>query len=57
MTEEEHDERLELTQKLMRLIVDKGVDLDKMLEHYQVSNVNELNNEQLNKLITNFEKR
>jgi hypothetical protein len=57
MTEEEHDERLELTQKLMRLIVDKGVDLDKMLEHYQVSNVNELNNDQLNKLITNFEKR
>ena len=57
MTEEEHDERLELTQKLMRLIVDKGVDLDKMLGHYQVSNVNELNNEQLNKLITNFEKR
>lgn len=57
MTEEEHDERLELTQKLMRLIVDKGVDLDKMLGHYSVSNVNELNNEQLNKLIANFEKR
>lgn len=57
MTEEEHDERLELTQKLMRLIVDKGVDLDKMLEHYSVNNVNELNNEQLNKLIKNFEKR
>ena len=57
MSEEEQDARLELTQKLMRLIVDKGVDLDKMLEHYSVSSVNDLNNEQLNKLIANFEKR
>lgn len=57
MSEEEQDARLELTQKLMRLIVDKGVDLEKMLEHYSVSSVNELNNKQLNKLIANFEKR
>lgn len=57
MTEEEQDERLNLTQRLQRLIVDKGVDLDKMLEHYEVDNINKLKNEQLKVLIEKFEKR
>lgn len=56
-SEEEMDERLELTQRLQRLIVDKGVDLDKMLEHYEVDNVNKLKNDQLKVLIEKFEKR
>lgn len=56
-SEEEMDERLELTQRLQRLIVDKGVDLEKMLEHYEVDNVNKLKNDQLKVLIEKFEKR
>lgn len=56
-TEEEQDERLELTNKLQRLIVDKGVDLDAMLEYYKVDNTNKLSNQQLNELIDRFEKR
>lgn len=56
-TEEEQDERLELTTKLQRLIVDKGVDLDAMLEYYKVDNTNKLSNQQLNELIDRFEKR
>ena len=57
MTEEEQDERLEMTQKLQRLIVDKGIDLEKMLEHYQVEKTTELKNAQLKELITKLEKR
>ena len=57
MTEEEQDEHLELTQKLMRLIVDKGVDLDAMLKHYQVDDISNLNNKQYKELIEKLEKR
>lgn len=57
MTEEEQDEHLELTQQLMRLIVDKGVDLDAMLKHYQVEDISNLNNKQYKELIEKLEKR
>lgn len=56
-TEEEQDERLVLTEKLQRLIVDKGIDLEAMLDYYKVANTNMLNNEQLKELIERFEKR
>ena len=56
-TEEEQDERLGLTQRLQTLIVEKGVDLDAMLEYYKVDNTNKLSNKQLIELIERFEKR
>lgn len=56
-TEEQQDEHLALTQRLMRLIVDKGVDLDKMLEHYGVEDISKLSNEQYKTLIEKFEQR
>lgn len=57
MTEEEQDDRIELKMRLQRLLVDKGVDLDAMLDYYQVSSTDMLNNEQLKELIERFEKR
>lgn len=56
-TEEEQDERLGLTQRLQTLIVEKGVDLDVMLEYYKVDNINKLSNTQLEELIKRFEAR
>ena len=56
-TEEQQNEHLALTQKLMRLIVDKGVDLDKMLEHYGIEDISKLSNEQYKTLIEKLEKR
>lgn len=57
MTDEEWDERTQLKMRLQRLLVDKGVDLDKMLEYYKVKTTDELNNKQLQELIERFEKR
>ena len=50
-TEEEQDERLELTEKLQRIIVDKELDVDKICEHYKVKRVSELSNEQVKEII------
>jgi hypothetical protein len=57
MTEEEQDDRILLKMRLQRLLVDKGVDLDAMLDYYNVSSTDMLNNEQLKELITRFEAR
>lgn len=57
MTDDEWDERTQLKMRLQRLLVDKGVDLDKMLEYYKVKTTDELNNKQLQELIERFEKR
>ena len=57
MTEEEQDDRILLKMRLQRLLVDKGVDLDAMLDYYNVSSTDMLNNEQLKELIERFEKR
>ena len=57
MTEEEQDDRIELKMRLQRLLVDKGVDLNAMLDYYQVKTTDMLNNEQLKELIERFEKR
>jgi hypothetical protein len=57
MTEEEQDDRIELKIRLQRLLVDKGVDLNAMLDYYQVKSTDMLNNEQLKELIERFEKR
>lgn len=50
-TEEEQDERLELTEKLQRIIVDKELDIDKICEYYKVKRVSELSNEQVKEII------
>ena len=50
-TEEEQDERLELTEKLQRIIVDKELDVDKICEYYKVKRVSELSNEQVKEII------
>ena len=57
MTDDEWDERTQLKMRLQRLLVDKGVDLDKMLGYYKVKTTDELKNEQLQELIERFEKR
>ena len=57
MTEEEQDDRIMLKMRLQRLLVDKGVDLDAMLDYYNVSSTDMFNNEQLKELIERFEKR
>ena len=50
-TEEEQDERLELTEKLQRIIVDKEQDKKKICEYYKVKRVSELSNEQVKEII------
>lgn len=56
-TDEEMDEHIALTLRLQELIVEKDVDLDAMLEYYEVDNTTKLNNKQLSELIERFEKR
>lgn len=50
-TEEEQDERLELTEKLQRIIVDKELDIEKICEYYKVKRVSELSDEQVKEII------
>jgi len=50
-TDEEWDERLELTQQLQRLIVDKGLDIEKICEYYKVESTQDLSNEQMQEII------
>lgn len=56
-TEEEMNKQLELTLKLQELIVSKNVDLEKMLEYYEVDKIDKLTQEQLKDLIRKLEKR
>lgn len=50
-TEEEWDERLDLTQKLQEVIVGKGLDVEAICEHYHVKTTNELTDEQMKEII------
>ena len=45
------DEKLELTKQLMDLIVNKGLDVDKMCEYYGVEEVKDLNTKQIKEII------
>ena len=51
LTEEEMDEKLELTQQLMDLIVEKELDTDKICEYYGVKEVKDLNEKQIKEII------
>lgn len=50
-TEEEWDEKLDLTQKLMTLIVEKELDTDKICEYYGVKEIKDLNEKQIKEII------
>jgi len=53
-TDEEWDKQLEKTQKLMQVITEKGIDTDKILEHYKIKNLNELTEEQIDEMLDNW---
>lgn len=55
-TDKEWDERLELTQRIQQLIVDKGLPIDEELEDYGVKNIRDLSNEDLKGIINYYEK-
>ena len=50
-TEEEWDERMPLTLKLVNVINEKGLDVDKICEYYKVKTTNELSDEQIKEII------
>lgn len=50
-TEEEWDERIPLTLKLVNVINEKGLDVDKICEYYKVKTTNELSEEQIKEII------
>ena len=50
-TEEEWGDRLELDKKLQEIIVDKGLDVDKICEYYKVKRTTELSDEQIKEII------
>lgn len=50
-TEDEWDDRLELDKKLQEIIVDKGLDVDKICEYYKVKRTTELSDEQIKEII------
>lgn len=53
-TEEQWDNQLEKTQKLMQVITEKGIDTDRILEHYHVKNLNNLTEEQIDEMLNNW---
>ena len=50
-TDEEWDNRLELTRKLQEIIVEKELDVDKICEYYGVKDTGELSEEQIKEII------
>lgn len=50
-TEEEWDDKIELSQKLMRIIVDKELDTDAICDYYHVSELKELKEDQIKEII------
>lgn len=50
-TEEEWDDKIELSQKLMRIIVDKELDVDAICKHYKVEELKDLNEEQIKEIV------
>lgn len=53
-TDEEMDKQLEKTQKLMKVLVDKGIDEERVIEHYKVKNLNDLTEEQIDEMLDNW---
>lgn len=53
-TEEQWDNQLEKTQKLMQVITEKGIDTDRIIDHYHVKSLNDLSEEQVDEMLTNW---
>lgn len=53
-TDEEMDKQLEKTQKLMKVLVDKGIDEERVIDHYKVKNLNDLTEEQIDEMLDNW---
>lgn len=53
-TEEQWDDQIEKTQKLMQVIIEKGIDTDRILEHYHVKSLNNLTEEQIDEMLNNW---
>jgi hypothetical protein len=51
MTEEEWDNKIDLTKQLQEIIVEKELDLDKICEYYKVESINDLNEDQIKEII------
>ena len=51
LTDEEWDSKLELTQKLQEIIVEKELDMDKICKYYKVKNIGQLSEEQIKEII------
>ena len=51
LTDEEWDKKLELTQKLQEVIVEKELDMDKICKYYKVKNIGQLSEEQIKEII------
>lgn len=51
LTEEEWDNKLELTQKLQEVIVEKELDMDKICKYYKVKNIGMLSEDQIKEII------
>lgn len=51
LSDEEWDDKLNLTQRLMDLIVEKELDTDKICEYYGVKDVKDLNTKQIEEII------
>ena len=52
--EEQWDNQLEKTQKLMEVIVEKGIDTDRIIDHYKVKNLNQLTEAQVDEMLTKW---
>lgn len=55
-TDEEWDERFELTQRLQRLIVDRGLPIDVECDNYGVKNTGEMDTETIGMIVDYYEK-
>lgn len=50
-TDDEWDDKLELTRKLMEVINEKGLDVEAICSHYEVDTLNDLKDEQIKEII------
>ena len=55
-TDEEWDEQLELTRRYQEVLVESGVDQDKILEHFKVKNIKAMTKEQYEEAIKMMKK-
>lgn len=53
-TEEQWDNQLEKTQKLMQVITEKGIDTDRIIDHYHVKSLNDLTEGQIDEMLDNW---